>query len=957
MSETQVPSYSEASFAIEVPYEGGTALFYIANGSTLTVEYNSFSHVIMGGAQDYSALKIVDGTEETFLLYILSNGVITKYDFDLLENGFNLVVDTVVVTDAVSMSVYNVTGSQHTLSYVDTTDTVRYLFFEDSLGVEYFWDREDGQVTASTEYIEGESLGLYYEDTESNLFTGTYEEPFSYITVDPDNSLTFQNTLTIDTTNAVLDLDTAEVSINGTQVASVRTGYIFTVEVDQPLVDQGDNSVTVSDGNYSYSANLHIVVAVDAPIFSVVSGTFNTEFSLEITSATPDASLYYTTNGQIPTTADPLYSGEFQVGVSQQVRAIAVKAGMLDSLVVSETYVFEIEPLAFGVAPGVYITGQAVEITTPTPGVSIYYTTDGTTPTTSSTLYTGSVTVGASVTLKALAKKTGWTDSEVLTGVYTITGTVAAPTFDVDGGSYLLPQTVSLATDPGDAIIYYTLNGDTPDGSSTEYTTPIQIGATTTVKAIALKPLWAGSAISEVAYSILGQAAELGVRVQSVKKLEFRHNTLDNLVNVQIDDVASAVSYGVRYITVDQALIDTGTIGPFPFNFLQSPSGNYAVVINDTEGTSAFYGTEFTVVTDDTLQLNKNPNYPATEPENPYLWDTMELGDVLRITFELIGGSTTEGHTVLDSNSLTNIQALTMSSGFLAEFKNNNIFGSSLNFSPDPSNINSDPLYKNPVDFDYSIDDASPNRLAGNPSYITRNKDSLSSRERDLSQVDRTYKGEPPDIGALENLVDVYNRVSENLYMSQIGHDYVWDGNLDKPVRRLSHALDKADADTVSPIMGAETPHVSKRTQYFDEQILETAPSRLDIHDSRPEIPLLKRTDRLAIQPFDPKDIPGDKVFVTVDGNDDTGNGSLGNPYRTIQRALQETATVICVLAGDYPLFTGVVGKSVIFLPREQWVYKGASGVTGFSPINWLIEEETDVSVNFAAKTLNIVHT
>jgi len=957
MAETLVPAYSEASYAIEVPYEGGTALFYIANGSTLTVEYNGFSHALLGNVQDYAALKIVNGTEEVFILYILANGVITKYDFDLLENGFDLSVDVVLAENASSISLYSVTGSQHTLSYVDSLNVVRYILFEDSLGVEHFWDREDDQVTSATEYVEGETLGLYYEDTESNVKTGTYEAPYSYITVDPDNSLTFQNTLLIDASNATIDLTIAEVYINGVLVTSTRNDTTFTVEVDFPTVDQGDNEVTLSDGDFSYSANLHIVVEVDAPVFSETSGVFNTEFLLEITSTTPDASIYYTTNGQIPTTADTLYTGSFPVNTSQQVRAIAVKVGMSDSVVVSETYEFLVEDPSFGVAPGVYIVQQSLEITSPTPGVTIYYTTNGTVPSESSILYTGPILIDSSVTIRAIAKKSGWSDSSVITGMYTITGTVEAPLFSIDEGSYLLPQTVTLTTDPSDAVIYYTTNGDTPDSSSTEYTGPITINTTTTIKAIAIKPLWADSAISEASYSIVGQPANLGFRVQSVKKLEFRHNTLDNIINVQVDDVASAVSYGVRYITVDSTLLSTGTIGPFPFDFLQSSLGNYAVAINDTEGTAAFYGTDFNVVNDNTLQLGKNPDYPAIAPEEPYLWDTIELGDVLRITFELVGGGTTEGHTVLDSNSLTNIQALTMSSGFLAEFKNNNIFGSSLNFSPDPSNINGDPLYKNPVTFDYSLDNASPNRNAGNDNFISRNDITLGRKDQDLVEVSRTYKGEPPDIGALENLTDVYNRVSENLYMSQLGHDKVWDGNLDKPVRRLSHALEKADTDTVSPIMGEVTDGVSKRTQYIDEQDLKISPSRIQIHDPRPGIPLLKRTDRIAIQPFDPKDIPGEKVFVSVDGNDETGVGSFGSPYRTVQRALQETANIVCVIAGDYPIFTGAVGKSIIFLPREQWVYKGASGVVGFSSSFWTVTEETDVSITYSAKTLKIAHT
>jgi hypothetical protein len=75
-------------------------------------------------------------------------------------------------------------------------------------------------------------------------------------------------------------------------------------------------------------------------------------------------------------------------------------------------------------AAGTYVGAQTVTITDSTSGSKIYYTTDGSAPTASSTLYTGGITVSSSETLKAIATATGDTSSATATATYTIAGTL-----------------------------------------------------------------------------------------------------------------------------------------------------------------------------------------------------------------------------------------------------------------------------------------------------------------------------------------------------------------------------------------------------------------------------------------------------------------------------------------------------------------------------------------------------
>lgn len=74
----------------------------------------------------------------------------------------------------------------------------------------------------------------------------------------------------------------------------------------------------------------------------------------------------------------------------------------------------------FTPAAGSYISGQTVSIACATEGATIYYTTDGTEPTTESAVYTEAFTVSETMTVKAFAAKAEMTNSAVATAEYTI---------------------------------------------------------------------------------------------------------------------------------------------------------------------------------------------------------------------------------------------------------------------------------------------------------------------------------------------------------------------------------------------------------------------------------------------------------------------------------------------------------------------------------------------------------
>ena len=75
----------------------------------------------------------------------------------------------------------------------------------------------------------------------------------------------------------------------------------------------------------------------------------------------------------------------------------------------------------FSPEAGTYTTTQNVTISCTTSGATIYYTTDGTTPTTSSSVYSSPIAISETTTVKAMAAKSGMTNSSVATATYTIT--------------------------------------------------------------------------------------------------------------------------------------------------------------------------------------------------------------------------------------------------------------------------------------------------------------------------------------------------------------------------------------------------------------------------------------------------------------------------------------------------------------------------------------------------------
>ena len=206
----------------------------------------------------------------------------------------------------------------------------------------------------------------------------------------------------------------------------------------------GTTSVTISATNVTGTGNATLTITISLPNAPIInspttaSGFVGQTFSYATTASGSPTSFnatglpsflsVKTSTGVISGT--PTAVGQIVVTLS------ATNAGGTGTATLTITVALP-PPLAtptFSPAAATYIGAQAVAISCATNGATIYYTTDGSTPTTSSAQYSAAISLSTNgtITLNAYAVKSGWTDSAVASATYTIyvgnSGGQGAPT-------------------------------------------------------------------------------------------------------------------------------------------------------------------------------------------------------------------------------------------------------------------------------------------------------------------------------------------------------------------------------------------------------------------------------------------------------------------------------------------------------------------------------------------------
>ena len=190
--------------------------------------------------------------------------------------------------------------------------------------------------------------------------------------------------------------------------------YKFTIHVKNTNTSNGGLDLT---SIVFYNSGGGEEPAIATPTFSPEEGAVTAGTEITISTTTDGAKIYYTTDETTPTAESTFYDGAIAVTTPTTIKAIAIKDDAVSS-VATASYTINVTSPAFSLEGGSYLEGTKVTITSA--GNTIYYTTDGSTPTASSTQYTEPIAIAAGKkSYKAIAVDAYGNTSGVVTRTYT----------------------------------------------------------------------------------------------------------------------------------------------------------------------------------------------------------------------------------------------------------------------------------------------------------------------------------------------------------------------------------------------------------------------------------------------------------------------------------------------------------------------------------------------------------
>lgn len=215
-----------------------------------------------------------------------------------------------------------------------------------------------------------------------------------------------------------------------TVINPVRSGAVIAYSFTYGLASGGQHD----SAGFTYTMG-NGDTGVAKPAFSPAAGSFDSAVDVTL-ACTAGAVARYTVDGSAPNALSPAYGAPIRVASAATVNAICVASDGRESALASATYVVrsvggKVAAPAFSHAAGTYAHRISVNLLSDTVGASLRYTTDGSTPTANSPAYIGPIHLGAgTTTVKAIALKSGMTNSDVASATYVLTSSGAGETWN-----------------------------------------------------------------------------------------------------------------------------------------------------------------------------------------------------------------------------------------------------------------------------------------------------------------------------------------------------------------------------------------------------------------------------------------------------------------------------------------------------------------------------------------------
>jgi peptidoglycan/xylan/chitin deacetylase (PgdA/CDA1 family)/N-acetyl-beta-hexosaminidase len=262
-------------------------------------------------------------------------------------------------------------------------------------------------------------------------------------------------------------------------------------------------------GNVEATRSQLVQIDTTAPMSSIAcnqatcsNGWYAAPVSVALSAVDSDsgvAAIRYTTDGSDPTAASPVYLAPFMLSATTTVKYRAFdNAGNAESTkaqVIQVDTKAPVSSISCNGSPcsgwfGAPLSVSLVAGDTESGVATIRYTTDGSDPTASSSVYTSPFSVSSTTTVKFRAWDNVGNVEATNSQLIQVDSTAPASSIACDGSScssaaYTADVTVTLGAgdvESGISVIRYTLDGSDPTASSTAYSDPITVSATTTVK-------------------------------------------------------------------------------------------------------------------------------------------------------------------------------------------------------------------------------------------------------------------------------------------------------------------------------------------------------------------------------------------------------------------------------------------------------------------------------------------